>query len=105
MKDVDGFREYAGSRLESWRRTAYLLCGDWHLADDLVSAALTGLYRHWNRVSRMDHPDAWSSSRCARTYGPPPGGARTGSPGRGPCCTRTTSASPARRRRIGGTAR
>ncbi|MEV4414944.1 SigE family RNA polymerase sigma factor [Catellatospora sp. NPDC049609] len=59
MKDVDGFREYAGSRLEGWRRTAYLLSGDWHLADDMVSSALTGLYRHWDRVSRMDNPDAY----------------------------------------------
>ena len=41
------------------RRTAYLLCGDWHTADDLVSTALVKLLRHWRRVSRMDNPDAY----------------------------------------------
>jgi len=44
--DVDDFREYVASRLEGLRRTAYLLCGDWHTADDVVSAALVRLYRH-----------------------------------------------------------
>jgi hypothetical protein len=28
-KDVEGFREYTAGRLEQWRRTAYLLSGDW----------------------------------------------------------------------------
>src|ERR1700760_2381079 len=36
----DGFREYVAVRLEPLRRTAYLMCGDWHLADDVVSTAL-----------------------------------------------------------------
>jgi RNA polymerase sigma-70 factor (sigma-E family) len=45
--------------MQQWRRTAYLLCGDWHTADDLVSTALVKLYRHWGRASRMDSPDAY----------------------------------------------
>jgi hypothetical protein len=35
-----GFRDYVVTRLDPMRRTAYLLCGDWHLADDIVSTAL-----------------------------------------------------------------
>ncbi|MDI1459628.1 SigE family RNA polymerase sigma factor [Catellatospora sp. KI3] len=65
-KDADGFREFAAGRLDAWRRTAYLLCGDWHAADDMVSAALTGLYRHWDRVSRMEHPDAYVRTSMLR---------------------------------------
>lgn len=47
---MDAFREYAGARRGALRRTAYLLCGDWHLADDLVQDALAGLFVHWRRV-------------------------------------------------------
>ena len=55
----DGYREFVSARLDQWRRTAYLLNGDWHAADDLVSVALVRLLRHWRRVSTMDNPDAY----------------------------------------------
>jgi RNA polymerase sigma-70 factor (sigma-E family) len=57
--DVGAYREYVTARLEPLRRTAYLLCGDWHTADDLVSVALTKLFRQWRRVSAMDNIDAY----------------------------------------------
>jgi RNA polymerase sigma-70 factor (sigma-E family) len=59
LTDVAGYREYVGGRLDQLRRTAYLLCGDWHTADDLVSTALVKLLRHWSRVSAMDNVDAY----------------------------------------------
>jgi hypothetical protein len=31
------FRAYAAARRADLRRTAYLLCGDWYLADDPLS--------------------------------------------------------------------
>jgi len=46
-------------RLDGFRRTAFLLSGDWHQADDLVSIALVKLLRHWRRVSVMEQPDAY----------------------------------------------
>jgi RNA polymerase sigma-70 factor (sigma-E family) len=57
--DETSYREYVRHRLDGLRRTAFLLCGDWHLADDLVSIALVKLLRHWPRVSAMDQPDAY----------------------------------------------
>lgn len=57
--DEAGFREFVSIRLDGLRRTAYLLCADWHTADDLVSVALVKLLRHWRRVSSMDNPDAY----------------------------------------------
>jgi RNA polymerase sigma-70 factor (sigma-E family) len=39
--------------------TAYLLCGDWHLAHDLVQDTLVKAYQHWPRVRRADSPDAY----------------------------------------------
>ncbi|MCW3843642.1 SigE family RNA polymerase sigma factor [Micromonospora yasonensis] len=66
--DIDGYREYVAARLEPLRRTAYLLCGDWHTADDLVSTALVKLLRHWRRVSAMDSPDAYVRRTLLRVW-------------------------------------
>ena len=66
--DVDGYREFAAARLDGLRRTAYLLCGDWHTADDLASMALTRVLRHWGRVSRMDNPDAYLRRTLLRAW-------------------------------------
>ncbi|AGL20113.1 SigE family RNA polymerase sigma factor [Actinoplanes sp. N902-109] len=56
---ADDYREFVSARLEGFRRTAFLLCGDWHNADDLVSSALLKVLRHWRRVSAMDDPEAY----------------------------------------------
>jgi RNA polymerase sigma-70 factor (sigma-E family) len=34
------------------RATAYLLCGDWHQAEDLTQIVFSKLYRAWRRISR-----------------------------------------------------
>jgi RNA polymerase sigma-70 factor (sigma-E family) len=57
--DAEEYRDFVGGRMEQWRRTAYLLCGDWHLADDLVSTALIKLLRHWRRAAAMDNRDGY----------------------------------------------
>jgi RNA polymerase sigma-70 factor (sigma-E family) len=53
------YLEFAGSRAASLHRTAYLLCGDWHLADDLVQETLVQTFRHWRRVQRADNQNAY----------------------------------------------
>jgi RNA polymerase sigma-70 factor (sigma-E family) len=53
------FRDYASAKRADLRRTAYLLCGDWYLADDLVQDALGSLYVHWRRVSGRGEVDAY----------------------------------------------
>lgn len=58
--EEDEFRAFVGARMERWRRAAYLLCHDWHLADDLVSTVAGKLYQHWRRVSTADNPDAYA---------------------------------------------
>ena len=55
----DEYREFVQSRATPLHKTAYLLCGDWHLANDLVQEALAKTYRHWRRVQRADSPDAY----------------------------------------------
>ena len=63
-----GFRDYVTARMDVLRRTAYLLCRDWHLTDDLVSITIGKLYRHWPRVRRMDHVDAYVRRILVRTW-------------------------------------
>ena len=66
--ESDGFQEYARSRLDRLRRTAYLLCGNWHTADDLTSILLTKLYRKWRRISVLDEPDAYVRRMLLRVW-------------------------------------
>jgi RNA polymerase sigma-70 factor (sigma-E family) len=58
--DEDEYRQFVAARLEPLRRTAYLLCRDWHTADDLVSITIGKLYRHWRRVKAADNVDAYT---------------------------------------------
>jgi DNA-directed RNA polymerase specialized sigma24 family protein len=53
------YREFVGSRAASLHRTAYLLCGDWHLANDLVQETFVQAFRHWRRVQRADNQNAY----------------------------------------------
>ena len=62
------FTEYVSARLPALRRTAYLLCQDWHGADDLVQAAITRLYVHWGRARAVDHTDAYARVILVREF-------------------------------------
>lgn len=53
------FREFARRLTPPLHQSAYLLCGDWHLAHDLVQDALVKAYRQWPRVRQADSPDAY----------------------------------------------
>ena len=53
------FTEFVTARSTALRRLAYLLCSDWHLAEDLVQTALTRAYRSWRRVENSDDIDAY----------------------------------------------
>ena len=48
--DRDGFDEFVAARSAALSRTAYLLTGDHHLAQDLVQAALLQAVKHWRRI-------------------------------------------------------
>jgi RNA polymerase sigma-70 factor (sigma-E family) len=55
----EGFREFVRDRGSPLHQSAYLLCGDWHIAHDLVQETLVKAYRHWPRVQQADDPDAY----------------------------------------------
>ena len=46
------FAGYMAARLPALRRLAFLLCQDWHRADDLAQAAAIKAYTHWARAAR-----------------------------------------------------
>jgi RNA polymerase sigma-70 factor (sigma-E family) len=66
--DADEFTAFVTARMERWRRGAFLLCGDWHLADDLVSVTVAKVYRRWRTVRRADNPDAYAQRILTRTW-------------------------------------
>jgi RNA polymerase sigma-70 factor (sigma-E family) len=53
------FGEFMRTRASLLHQSAYLLCGDWHLAHDLVQDTLAKAYQHWSRVRQADSPDAY----------------------------------------------
>jgi RNA polymerase sigma-70 factor (sigma-E family) len=56
---AEEFHAFVGDQTSLLHRTAYLLCGDWYLAQDVVQDTLIKAYRHWTRVRRADNPDAY----------------------------------------------
>lgn len=66
--DEGAFRAFALTRRSSLRRTAFLLCADWHQADDLVQSALVKLYVAWPRVRATESPDGYIHRILVRCY-------------------------------------
>jgi len=62
------FARYFGERAHNLRATAYLLCGDWHQAEDITQAALLKLYLAWPRLARHDALDAYARKIVLRTF-------------------------------------
>jgi hypothetical protein len=59
---------YVHGRTTGLRRTAYLLCGDEHQADDLVQETITKLYARWSRISRLENVDGYVHTMLVRTF-------------------------------------
>ncbi|GAA1975141.1 SigE family RNA polymerase sigma factor [Catenulispora subtropica] len=62
------FREYAVGAQPHLRRSAYLLCGDWHTAEDLVQTTFGRLFRSWPKVMRADSVDAYARTVLFRAF-------------------------------------
>ena len=61
------FDAYFRARRDAVRRSAYLLCGDWHRADDHAQAAFVALHRHWRRIRDRAALDAWMRRTLVRS--------------------------------------
>jgi RNA polymerase sigma-70 factor (sigma-E family) len=62
------FLAYVNGRIAALRRTAYLLCGDAHEADDVVQETLTKLYERWPRRHGVDNLDAYVNTMLVRKF-------------------------------------
>ena len=65
--DERSFTVVVDARAPVLRRTAYSLCGDWHLADDLVQKTLLKLFTAWP-LRENGAVDAWLTRALVRTY-------------------------------------
>jgi RNA polymerase sigma-70 factor (sigma-E family) len=61
------FAEYFRARRDAVRRTAFLLCGDWHRADDHAQSAFVALHRNWRKIRDPAALDAWMRRTLVRT--------------------------------------
>jgi RNA polymerase sigma-70 factor (sigma-E family) len=64
------FEEFALARTPQLHRSAWLLCGDRHQAEDLVQETLAKVYVRWRRPlgSRIDNPAAYAQTTLTRTF-------------------------------------
>ena len=68
MTSAEEFIEFATVTSPRLRRTAFLLCGDWHTAEDLAQATLAKVFGSWRRISRKDAADAYATRILVNTY-------------------------------------
>lgn len=64
----DEFVEFAEAVAPRLRRTAYLLCGNWHTAEDLAQTTLAKVFASWRRISRQDAARAYAMRTLLNTY-------------------------------------
>ncbi|GAB2684452.1 SigE family RNA polymerase sigma factor [Thalassiella azotivora] len=65
-RDDEEFTAWASARAAALRRTAFLVCADWHLADDLVQTTLVKVHAAWPRLRRRDALDAYARRTLVR---------------------------------------
>ena len=68
MAAADEFTEFATGAAPRLRRTAFLLCGNWHTAEDLTQTTLAKMFVSWRRISRRDAVYAYANRTLVNTY-------------------------------------
>ena len=62
------FEQFAKSFLARLHSSAYQLCRDWHLAQDLAQTTLTKLFQSWDRAGASDNVAAYAQKILLRVY-------------------------------------
>jgi RNA polymerase sigma-70 factor (sigma-E family) len=62
------FSAYFEARGPALRSTAFVLCGDWHRAEDILQATFLKLYVIWPRLSRREELDAFARRVMFRIF-------------------------------------
>jgi len=66
--DDSSYAEFAAAVTPRLFRSALLMCGDWHLAEDLVQTTLGKLYVGWRKVQRADSAEAYARGTLIKTF-------------------------------------
>lgn len=67
-KDESDFRDLYAARAAALRRTAFLLCGDWHQAEDLVQTAFMKIHSAWHRLRDPGAAEAYLRKVLTREF-------------------------------------
>ncbi|MFG1626188.1 SigE family RNA polymerase sigma factor [Kribbella sp. NPDC049227] len=65
---TDDFEEFARACTPHLYRTAWLLTGDRHHAEDLVQETLAKMFRAWRGLQRIRNPPSYAQTVLARTF-------------------------------------
>jgi RNA polymerase sigma-70 factor (sigma-E family) len=65
---AEEFVEFAAAVSPRLRRTAFLLCGDWHTAEDLVQITLAKVFVSWRRIRRRDAAPSYATRTLVNAY-------------------------------------
>ena len=57
--EESGFARFVAARERALQRSAWLLTGDWALAEDLVQTSLARAWPRWERILRRDDPEIY----------------------------------------------
>ena len=68
MAAADEFTEFATGAAPRLRRTAFLLCGNWHTAEDLTQTTLAKMFVAWRRIKRQEAVYAYANRALVNTY-------------------------------------
>ena len=69
MADRDiAFAQFVTAKGDGLQRTAYLLCGDWHRAEDLTQVTFTKLYRQWPKLTDREALDGYARKVLVRAF-------------------------------------
>ena len=68
MSAAEEFTEFAVGAAPRLRRTAFLLCGDWHTAEDLTQTTLARMFVSWRRISRQDAVYGYASRTLVNAF-------------------------------------
>jgi RNA polymerase sigma-70 factor (sigma-E family) len=64
----DDYTEYVTAKIPWLRKIAYLLCQDWHRADDLTQTTIMKLYASWRRTHDHANLDGYVRTILVNTY-------------------------------------
>jgi RNA polymerase sigma-70 factor (sigma-E family) len=67
-RSAASFEAFVHATAGSMHRTAVLLCGDHHLAEDLTQTAYAKVFASWRRVASADKPVAYTRQILVRTF-------------------------------------